>query len=69
MAHVVDSPKPPPSRITLTRAALATAGRTVLVATGEAKREALARLLSGDPALPAQGLRGMVVVTDLELAA
>lgn len=69
VAHVVDSPKPPPSRITLTRAALATAGRTVLVATGEAKREALARLLSGDPALPAQGLRGMVVVTDLELAA
>jgi 6-phosphogluconolactonase len=64
VAHVADSPKPPPSRITLTRAALATARRIVLVAAGEEKRAAVARLLEGDPALPAHGLRGMVVVTD-----
>ena len=66
VAHVSDSPKPPSSRITLTRAALATARRIVLVAAGEEKRAAVARLLAGDPALPACGLPGMVVVTDRE---
>lgn len=67
VAHVGDSPKPPSDRITLTRRALDTAGVVVLVATGEAKREALTRLVSGDPTLPAQGLSGLVVVTDLQL--
>ena len=67
VAHVADSPKPPASRITLTRAALATARRVILVAAGEAKRDALRRLLAGDARLPAQGLRGLLVVTDLEL--
>lgn len=65
VAHVADSPKPPASRITLTRAALTTARQIVLVAAGEEKRDALNRLLEGDPALPAQGLKGMIVVTDL----
>ncbi len=65
VAHVSKSPKPPASRITLTRAALATAGRVVLVAAGEAKREALSRLVAGDSSLPAQGLGGLVIVTDL----
>jgi len=65
--HVADSPKPPSDRITLTRAALATARHVILVATGEAKRDAIRRLLSGDPELPAQGLEGMVIVTDVEL--
>jgi 6-phosphogluconolactonase len=68
VAHVANSPKPPPSRITLTRAALATAQRVVLVAAGREKRDALARLLAGDPAMPALGLPGMVVVTDQEPA-
>jgi 6-phosphogluconolactonase len=68
VAHVANSPKPPPSRITLTRAALATARRVVLVTAGEEKRQAVARLLAGDPALPAHGLPGMVVVTDREPA-
>ena len=67
MTHVADSPKPPSDRITLTRAALATARHVILVAAGEAKRDAIRRLLSGDPELPAQGLEGMVIVTDVEL--
>lgn len=67
VVHVADSPKPPADRITLTRPMLETARHAVLLATGEAKREALERLLAGDPTLPAQGLPGLIVVTDLEL--
>jgi len=67
IAAVADAPKPPARRMTLTRAALASATHTVLVATGEAKRPALERLLAGDPRLPATGLPDLVVVTDLEL--
>lgn len=69
VAHVADSPKPPSDRITLTRAALATAEQVVLVAAGESKRDALERLLAGEAALPARGLPGLIVVTDLALDA
>ena len=65
VAHVTASPKPPPERITLTRALLGTARETVLLVSGESKRAALARLLAGDASLPAHGLAGLVVVTDL----
>lgn len=67
VAHVADSPKPPADRITLTRPLLETARHAVLLATGEAKRGALERLRAGDPTLPAHGLPGLIVVTDLEL--
>lgn len=67
VAHVADSPKPPSDRITLTRAALATARQLVLVAAGTSKREALRRLLSGDPELPAYGIEGLTIVSDIEL--
>ena len=69
VAFVRASPKPPAQRITLTRRMLATARRTILVATGEAKRLAVERLLAADAALPATGLPDLVVVTDLDLAA
>ena len=49
---VRDAPKPPPERITLTLPVLARARFTMLLATGEAKREALAAVLAGDPRLP-----------------
>ncbi len=65
--HVGSSPKPPSDRISLTRRVLATARVVVLVAAGEGKREALTRLVSGDSSLPAHGLPGLVVVTDLDL--
>ena len=69
VAFVPDSPKPPARRLTLTRAALGRARRTLLFATGESKREALERLAQCDPALPATGLPGLVVVTDVDVAA
>jgi 6-phosphogluconolactonase len=67
VAWVPDSPKPPRDRITLTPALLETAGRSVLLATGEAKRDALQRWLAGDVRLPLRGLAGLCIVTDLEL--
>ncbi len=67
VAHIGDSPKPPADRITLTREILATARHMFLVAAGEEKRAALTRLIAGDPSLPATGLPGLVVCTDLEL--
>lgn len=65
VGYVEDAPKPPPERLTLSREALATARTTVIVAGGEDKRQALMRLAANDPALPAVGLPGLVVVTDL----
>lgn len=66
-AYIEDSPKPPPQRITLSRAFLATAEHALLAARGESKRDALTRLAAGDPSLPATGLRGLVLFSDLDL--
>jgi 6-phosphogluconolactonase len=68
-SFVLDSPKPPPRRITLTRPFLATARTSVLVAAGEKKRAALERLARGDDTLPAAGLPNLQLVTDLDLGA
>ncbi|MBX3247154.1 MAG: 6-phosphogluconolactonase [Myxococcales bacterium] len=62
--RVERSPKPPPRRLTLTRSFLATAKTHVVFAVGAGKRDAIARLRAGDPALPATGLEGVVVITD-----
>ncbi|MCS7069286.1 MAG: 6-phosphogluconolactonase [Meiothermus sp.] len=51
VAPVFEAPKPPPQRVTLTPKALAQTDLLLLVATGRAKRGALARLLEGE-ALP-----------------
>ncbi len=67
VAHVPDSPKPPADRITLTVRLLSTARRAILLATGEGKREALARLAAGDPQLPATRLQGLAVFTDQDV--
>ena len=67
VAFVASSPKPPSQRVTLTRPMLVTARCAILVAAGETKRVALKRLLAGDPTLPAQGIPGLTVVTDLDL--
>jgi 6-phosphogluconolactonase len=63
-----DSPKPPPRRVTLTLRTLATARVHVLYCVGMSKRAAVARLLAGDPALPAARLDGVLVVTDPQTA-
>jgi 6-phosphogluconolactonase len=50
------SPKPPPERITLTLPVIARARHTVLLVTGDDKREALARVRARDDELPISGL-------------
>ena len=64
--HVVDSPKPPPGRMTLGLSVLAQAGLCVVLATGAGKRDALVRLQRADKSLPAAALARLVVFTDLE---
>lgn len=67
ITHVPDSPKPPPARMTMTFALLRAAGRALLVVSGEAKRAALERVVSGDPELPANILPELTIVTDLDV--
>jgi 6-phosphogluconolactonase len=57
---VEDSPKPPPIRISLTLAAVATARQVWILAGGGEKADAVAASLSGAPArqCPAAGARG-----------
>jgi 6-phosphogluconolactonase len=49
---VRDSPKPPPERITFTLPLIARARYTLLLVTGEGKRDALRRIREGDRELP-----------------
>lgn len=53
------SPKPPPERITLTLPVIDAARYTVLLVTGESKRDALARVRAGDRRLPPARLRAL----------
>jgi 6-phosphogluconolactonase len=53
---VRNAPKPPPERISLTLPVMRGARHTVLLATGEGKREALAKVRSGDATIPAARL-------------
>ena len=64
------SPKPPPERITLTLPVLDGSRYTVLLATGEGKRDALARLRAGDRELPPARLKALdEVVADAAASA
>jgi len=51
VAAVLDAPKPPPRRLTLTLPALASAARVVVVAFGEEKSEALREAVEQDDSL------------------
>ncbi len=57
---VRNSPKPPPTRLSLTFGALRAAREVWILASGAEKAEAVARALAGEPAdkLPAAGARG-----------
>ena len=52
VAPIRESPKPPPERVTLTLPVVRRARFTLLLVTGEDKRDALARTFAGDPGLP-----------------
>jgi 6-phosphogluconolactonase len=52
VAPVRDSPKPPPERVTLTLPVVRAARLTLLLATGDAKRDALTAALAGDTSIP-----------------
>jgi 6-phosphogluconolactonase len=51
--YVHDAPKPPPERVTLTLPVINAARAVLFMVQGASKREALERVLRGDPALPA----------------
>jgi 6-phosphogluconolactonase len=60
VVEVLHSPKPPPTRISLTFPALRSAREVWILASGAEKAEAVARALAGEPEdkLPAAGARG-----------
>ena len=64
---VSNSPKLPSDRISLCPAILRTASHVLLLAAGEGKRAALARVQSGDPLLPTSFLPHLTIVTDIDL--
>lgn len=67
---VIDAPKPPPERVTLTRSALNDTELVLITATGRGKEEAVRRWRAGEP-LPVSrlgGRRGLEVVLDREAA-
>ena len=53
VVRVDGAPKPPPSRVSFTLPLLNAARTVVFVVSGGQKREALARVLAGERALPA----------------
>ncbi len=53
VAPVHDAPKPPPERLTLTLPVINAARAVLVMVQGASKRDALARVLRRDPALPA----------------
>lgn len=68
LAAVTNSPKPPANRVTLTLPVLARPGlERIIVAMGAGKRDALRRLVEGDPSIPASRLGAVTVVTDQQL--
>jgi len=66
---VTDSPKPPSERISLGWRMLATAHVCIVAAVGKSKRDAVRATLEADARLPAVGLHGLVLCTDIDLRA
>jgi 6-phosphogluconolactonase len=53
VAHVHNAPKPPPERLTLTLPVINAARAVLFMVQGASKKDALTRVLRGDPTLPA----------------
>ncbi len=67
VAYVADSPKPPARRMTLSLPFLTNTSHSFMIALGKAKRDAIERVLAGDPALPASALANLTILTDIKL--
>lgn len=67
VVRVLDSPKPPAQRVSLTLPILETASAKIVFATGEGKRDALRRVLRADDALPLTYLHNIQIITDLDM--
>ena len=65
---IVDSPKPPPKRITLTLPVLNNAENRMMVATGIAKQSAVQGGIAKDMSLPVSHLKDLVWYLDTEAA-
>lgn len=57
-AAILDSPKPPPARVTMTLSTINRARQVWIVAAGAEKAEAVARAVHGDTELPAACIKG-----------
>ena len=55
---IEDSPKPPPVRISFTMATINSADKVWIVATGEAKADAVTKIIEADLSIPASYVRG-----------
>ena len=67
--HLLDSPKPPPERMTLSLSFLQKTRHSYLVALGQGKRDALLRVLQNDPELPLSHFSNLTILTDIDLGA
>jgi 6-phosphogluconolactonase len=55
---IMDSPKPPPVRISFTMSMINSSSKVWLVANGDSKAEAVTKILEADLSIPASYVRG-----------
>jgi 6-phosphogluconolactonase len=56
---IMDSPKPPPARVSFTMSTINSAQEVWIVAAGESKAEAVTKIIEGDLSIPASYVRGL----------
>jgi 6-phosphogluconolactonase len=56
---IMDSPKPPPARVSFTMSTINSAQEVWIVSAGESKAEAVTKIIEGDLSIPASYVRGL----------